>query len=164
MPDHWDKNCEEAFSTLNERLTAAPVHLAPDPEKPYVIETDASDFGIGAVLLQESPKGHLHPIAFESKKVSSAERNYPAQERELLANFYVLRSWRRFVDGPDYVVYTDHNPLQYLRTKKDPARRLIRWLTDLELYDPIIKYKPGKDNVVPDALSRRKINKWCRLQ
>jgi putative transposase len=72
----------------------------------------------------------------------------------MLAMFNALRSWRCFVDGRHYVVYTDHSPLQYLRTKKDPASRLILWLTDLELSDPIIKYKPGKDNVVPGALLR----------
>ncbi|SAL95618.1 hypothetical protein, partial, partial [Absidia glauca] len=95
-----------------------------------------------------------HPIAFESKKFSPAERNYPAQERELFAILHALRTWRCFLDGAKYVVYTDHLPLKYLRDQKTPTARLTRWTNELELYDPDIQYKPGKEQVVPDALSR----------
>ncbi|KAJ8651748.1 hypothetical protein O0I10_012673, partial [Lichtheimia ornata] len=97
-----------------------------------------------------------HPIAFESKKLSPAERNYPAQERELLGILHALRSWRWFVEGRHYVVRTDHHPLQYFRSRtKPPPPRLIRWIAELELYDPEIQYKSGVSNVVPDLLSRR---------
>jgi hypothetical protein len=95
-----------------------------------------------------------HPIAFESKKLSKAERNYPAQERELYAILHALRTWRCFLDGAKYVVYTDHLPLKYLRIQVTPTARLTRWINELELYDPDIQYKPGKEQVVPDALSR----------
>ncbi|KAG1167670.1 hypothetical protein G6F71_009436 [Rhizopus microsporus] len=136
-------------------MSSAPVLQAPDLSRQFIIETDASDFGVGAVLLQKDDHGLLHPIAFESKKLSSAERGYPPQERELIGILHALRTWRCFIDGSDYLVYTDHNPLQYLRSQKKPTPRLVRWLSEIETYDPVIKYKPGKENHVPDALSRR---------
>lgn len=152
----WNKECQVAFDTIKDHMTSAPVLLPPDPELPYVIETDASDFGVGAVLLQEGKDGRMHPIAFESKKLSPAERNYPAQERELLGILHALRSWRCFVEGRHYIVRTDHHPLQYFRSRtKPPPPRLIRWIAELELYDPEIHYKCGVDNQVPDLLSRR---------
>jgi hypothetical protein len=154
-PIVWNEECEKAFRNIKQQLTSAPVLLPPNPNRPWRIETDASDFGIGAVLSQTDSAGRWHPVAFESKKLSSAERNYPAQERELLAILHALRTWRCFIDGRQYEVYTDHNPLQYLRSKKDPAPRLVRWLNELELCDPTIKYKPGKENTIPDKLSRR---------
>lgn len=151
----WSSACQQAFESLKFMMTHAPVLQAPDMSKPYIIETDSSDFGCGGVLLQKDDHGVLHPLAFESKKFSSAERNYPAQERELLGVLHALRTWRCFIDGADYVVYTDHNPLQYLRSQVKPTPRLVRWLSEIETYDPKILYKPGKDNHVPDLLSRR---------
>ena len=151
----WSQECQKAFEKLKFLLTHAPCLQPPDVSKPYIIETDSSDFGCGAVLLQKDDSGALHPLAFESKKFSMAERNYPAQERELLGVLHALRVWRCFIDGADYVVYTDHNPLQYLRSQAKPTARLVRWLSEIETYDPKILYKPGKMNEVPDALSRR---------
>ena len=87
----WNNACEEAFLKIKDRMTAAPLLLPPNPELPYVIETDASDFGAGGVLLQKGSDGSMHPLAYESKKFSAAERSYPAQERELLAILYCLR-------------------------------------------------------------------------
>lgn len=97
----------------------------------------------------------MHPVAFESKKLSAAERNYPAQERELLGIQHALRACRCFVEGRSYVVYTDHHPLRYFRTQKKPTPRLTRWIAEMELYDPNIQYKPGRENHIPDLLSRR---------
>lgn len=151
----WSSKCQVAFETLKSMLTDAPVLQAPDMSKPFIIETDSSDFGCGGVLLQRDERGVLHPLAFESKKFSTAERSYPAQERELLGVLHCLRTWRCFMDGTDYVVYTDHNPLQYLRSQTKPTPRLVRWLSEIETYDPKIMYKPGTENLVPDLLSRR---------
>lgn len=128
---------------------------APDPNKSYRVECDASDVGVGAVLLQQDDRGTWHPLAFESHKLSSEERNYPTQERELLAILHALRTWRCFLEGRQYQVYTDHNSLKYLRSQVKPTPRLVRWMNELELFGPEILYKPGKDNSVPDALSRK---------
>lgn len=154
-PIQWSQECQIAFEKLKELMSSAPVLQPPDLSKPFIIETDASDFGVGAVLLQKDEYGLLHPIAFESKKLSAAERGYPPQERELIGILHALRTWRCFVDVSEYAVFTDHNPLQYLRSQKKPTPRLVRWLAEIETYDPVIKYKPGKENNVPDALSRR---------
>lgn len=151
----WTPECQSAFEEIQSRMIQAPTLVPPNAARPFVIETDASDFGVGAVLLQEGDDGELHPLAFESKKLSSAERNYPAQERELLGILHALRSWRCFIEGRSYKVYTDHHPLKYFRSQRKPTPRLTRWIAEMELYDPDIQYKPGKDNHVPDILSRR---------
>ncbi|KAG1167753.1 hypothetical protein G6F36_012446 [Rhizopus arrhizus] len=130
----------------------------PAMNKPYRIETDASDYGCGAVLLQPSDNDptQWNPVAYESKKFSAPERSYPPQERELLGIIHALRTWRCFIDGcaGGYTVYSDHLPLKYFREQDKPTPRLVRWIAELELYAPDIQYKPGKDNNVPDILSR----------
>ena len=151
----WTKDCQVAFDQLKDRMTAAPVLVPPNPHAPYFIETDSSDYGVGAVLLQKGEDDQLHPLAFESKKLSAAERNYPAQERELLAILHALRTWRCFIDGRHYTVFSDHHPLKYFRSKTKPTPRLTRWIAEIELYDPDIQYKPGRDNHIPDVLLRR---------
>ncbi|KAG2190783.1 hypothetical protein INT47_012934, partial [Mucor saturninus] len=150
----WTDECQASFELLKEKLTSAPVLLAPDMDKPFRVETDASDFGVGAVLLQQDETGTWKPLAFESKKLSKAERSYPAQERELLGILHALRSWRCLIEGKPFTVFTDHLPLKYFRSQVKPTPRLVRWISELELYDPTIEYKPGKDNNVPDVLSR----------
>ncbi|KAG2190801.1 hypothetical protein INT47_010410, partial [Mucor saturninus] len=150
----WTKECQDSFELIKEKLISPPVLQAPDVHRPYKIETDASDFGVGAVLLQEGDDGSWHPLAFESKKFSRAERSYPAQERELLGIIHALRTWRCLIDGRPYTVFSDHLPLKYFRAQITPTPRLVRWIAELELYAPDIQYKPGKENDVPDALSR----------
>ncbi|SAM00569.1 hypothetical protein [Absidia glauca] len=151
----WTADCQVSFEKIKSMLCTAPILLTPDMTKPFRIETDASDFGIGAVLLQENVHGVWCPLAFESKKLSSAEQSYPAQERELLAILHALRTWRCLIEGQDFVVFTDHLPLRYFRTQTKPTNRLIRWMAEIEAFDPDIQYKPGKDNDVADILSRR---------
>jgi transposase InsO family protein len=150
----WTTKCEEAFQALKQSLTNAPILRAPDSSRPYIIYTDASDFACGAVLCQQDEKDQEYVVAFESRKFTKTEQAYPAQERELLAILHALRTWRCFIEGTNYTVYTDHLPLKYLRSQKAPTPRLTRWMNELELYDPNIQYRPGKDQVVPDALSR----------
>ncbi|EIE84465.1 hypothetical protein RO3G_09175 [Rhizopus delemar RA 99-880] len=151
----WTEDCQKSFDLIKRKLSSAPVLMTPDMTKPFRIECDASDFAIGAVLLQEEENGVWKPLAFESKKLSQAERNYPAQERELLSILHALRTWRCFIEGNEYQVFTDHLPLKYLRSQNKPTPRLVRWLSEIELYDPDILYKPGTENHVPDLLSRR---------
>lgn len=121
---------------------------------PFVIETDSSDYGVGAVLLLPAldrkatnfkrPDGNFstwHPVAFESKKLSKEEQKFPAQERELIGIVHALRFWRSFIDGcpAGYTAYSDHNPLVYLRQKLNPTSKLVRWISELELYSPNIQ-------------------------
>lgn len=128
----------------------------PQLDKPFIIETDASDFARGATLLQVGLDGKLHPIAFESRKFTSAERNYPTHERELLAIKDALRAWSYYVEnGHTTIIRTDHAGLQYMKTTKVVSKRLARWIDEFGSYDLDIRYKPGTEMVVPDALSRR---------
>lgn len=154
----WTQECQTAFDKIKMLLTSAPVLELPDMSKPFRIETDASDFGVGAVLLQpgDDINKQWHPVAYESKKLSNAEKNYPAQERELLGIIHALRTWRCFIDGcpAGYTVYSDHLPLKYFRSQEKPTPRLVRWIAELESFAPDIQYTPGKDNNVPDVLSR----------
>lgn len=153
-PIIWTPACQNSFDRLKHLLTVAPVLQAPCMDRPFKIETDASDFGVGAVLLQQNDKGDWHPLAYESQKLSSEERAYPVQERELLAVLHALRKWRYLVEGRPCVVFTDHEPLQYCRSKPNPCSRIRRWLSELELYQPDIQYQRASKNTVPDALSR----------
>ncbi|KAG2211416.1 hypothetical protein INT45_011866, partial [Circinella minor] len=121
----------------------------------HITEVDSSDFAVGGVLLQEGDDGRLHPLAYESKKLSAAERNYPAQECELLAILHALRTWRCFINGRRYTIFSDHHPLKYFHSQTKPTPRLTRWIAEIELYDQDIQYKPGRDNHIPDLLSRR---------
>ena len=151
----WTPECQVAFDLLKNKLCEAPVLSIPNMDKLFRIECDSSDFAAGAVLMQQDDDKNWKPIAFESKRYSKEERAYPAQERELLAILIALRKWRCFIDGKTYTIFTDHLPLQYFRTQKHPVPRLIRWMSEIELYDPDIQYKPGKENIIPDLLSRR---------
>jgi transposase InsO family protein len=153
----WFPLHEKAFLELKAALVTAPVLLMPDSSKPYTIETDASDYAIGAVLLQLGLDDLPHPVAFESSKLNSAQRNYPAQERELLAIIHSWRKWHVYLDGAvcTTIVYTDHASLQYLHCQKLPSKRLSRWIDEFSEMDILVKYKKGCENIVPDALSRR---------
>jgi hypothetical protein len=128
----------------------------PDLLRPFVIETDASEWAIGLVLLQLGADGKLHPIAYDGRKLTGAELNYPVQEKELLAIKEALRLWDRYIEnGTQTTIVTDHASLQYLTSTKTYSKRLARWVAEFQEYDLRIQYRKGSDAVVPDALSRR---------
>jgi hypothetical protein len=150
----WNDNEQEAFDTLKQHLTTAPVLLLPDPTKLFTVTTDASDFAIGAVLSQNIGKGD-QPVAFESRKLSPAEQNYAVHEKELLAIVHAIKLWRPYLEGQRFTVITDHASLEYIKTQHNLSRRQARWLETLQANDFEVKYRPGKTNVVADALSRQ---------
>ncbi|CAI7797496.1 unnamed protein product [Closterium sp. NIES-53] len=138
---------------LKTALTSAPVLILPDPEKDYVIEADASDQAVGAVLMQDQGKG-LQPIAYLSKKLHEAEINYPIHDKEALAIITAFKTWRCYLEGRKTTVYTDHCSLKYLKTQPTLSKRQVRWIDFLEThFDYDIVYKPGHKNKA-DALSR----------
>jgi hypothetical protein len=100
---NWTGRCQYAFEFLKQKLTEAPLLCTPNERLSYEVVTDASDLGLGAVLLQEG-----HPVAFESRKLNSAELNYNVTEKEMLAVVHALRVWRCYLEGADFAVYTDH--------------------------------------------------------
>ena len=150
----WTDKQQQAFETLKMALTTAPVLLLPDPKLPFMIMTDASGVAIGASLNQDQGQG-WQPIAFLSKKLQPAETRYPTHEQEQLAIVIALKKWRHYVYGTKIKVRTDHKSLIYLQTQPHLSNRQTRWSEFLAEFDLEIEYKPGKDNVVADALSRR---------
>jgi RNase H-like domain found in reverse transcriptase/Reverse transcriptase (RNA-dependent DNA polymerase)/Integrase zinc binding domain/Chromo (CHRromatin Organisation MOdifier) domain/gag-polyprotein putative aspartyl protease len=150
----WSAEVDHAFNTLKESMSSAPVLAIPDPEKEFIVTTDASDFAIGAVISQENEQG-IQPVAFESRKMSPAEQNYAAHEKELLAIIHALKVWRVYLDGRHFTIQTDHASLRYLQTQPTLSKRQARWLELMQEFDFEIKYISGKTNVVADALSRR---------
>ena len=151
-PFVWARRQESAFNALKKAMTQAPVLVIFDPSRPVSVHTDASKYAIGAVLMQDG-----RPVAFESRKLSSAEINYPMHEKEQLAVVHALRKWRIYLHSTaePFTVYTDHESLKYLETKSTLSPRQIRWSEKLAEYNYEIRYRKGFLNVVPDALSRR---------
>jgi len=153
----WTTEAETAFKELKHRFTTAPVLGHFDAASPVIIETDASDFAIGAVLSQRDSKGKLHPVAFHSRKFSPAEINYEIHDKELLAIVDAFKHWRRYCEGAEHQiqVFTDHHNLEYFTTSKALNRRQARWAEELAGINFRVYYRPGTQNGKPDALSRR---------
>jgi hypothetical protein len=142
------------FKELKQRLTTTPVLKLPDFSKPMHIRTDASNFAIGGVLFQLEGDNE-RPIAFTSRKMKSAELNYPTQQQELLAIVHTLSTFRVYcVDQPP-IVETDHKSLEGIFTQKMANRRLARWYDLLAEFQPVFSYLPGHQNTIADTLSRR---------
>ena len=132
---------------------SAPVLVTPQFDKPFVLMVDASDLGVGAVLIQEDHHGMEHPIAYFSQKFNKSQRNYCISEKETLALIQALQHFDFYLSAAQHpiLVFTDHNPLTFLNRLRDKNQCLMRWSLR---YDLIIKHIPGKHNVLADALSR----------
>jgi hypothetical protein len=152
--DAWTQEHDHAFDAVKALLTAAPTLVPFDPDAPTMVHCDASDGAIGAVLTQEQSDGY-HPVAYESRKLTTAELKYAIHEKELLAIIHVLAAWRHYLEGQRFTCITDHDSLKYINSQPQLSRRQARWVEKLQQFDIDIKYKPGPTNVVADALSRR---------
>ena len=149
----WERPQELAFNTLKERLAAAPILHLPDHEKGYILRTDASDVGIGAVLLQKHGE-QLFPISYASRKLLPRERAYAIIERECLALVWVTARFHMYLYGKEFLLETDHHPLAYLTTAKVNNSRVMRWALSLQQYRFTVKAIKGSENVGADFLSR----------
>ena len=151
-----------AFNALVSAMTQAPVLILPDEPgardgtRPFVIQTDASGYAIGAVLMQDVGRG-LQPITFLSRSLNPAEQNYTTTERELLGLVFATHEWQHLLYGARCVLQGDHKPLEQLFSPtKELTRRQARWIEHLiKVGVPDMQYVPGKTIPVPDALSRR---------
>lgn len=150
----WTSEAQKAFDILKSRLTSAPVLSHPDFTRPFVIQCDASNSGVGGVLYQLDEQGEEHPIAYMSQKLNGAQRNYSVTEQECLAAVLSLKKFRGYVEGMPFKVVTDHASLKWLMSQKDLTGRLARWSLKLQAYDFSIEHRKGSANIVPDALSR----------
>ena len=150
----WNDEAEAAFKELKYRFTSAPILAHFEVEKPVIIETDASDFAIGAIRSQRDEENRLHPVAFHSRKFAPAEINYEIHDKELLAIMDAFKHWRRYCEGAAHQVqvFSDHQNLEYFTTTKILNRRQARWAQELVGIDFHIYYRPGTQNGKPDAL------------
>ena len=142
---------------MKSAFTTAPVLAHVDPGQPFIIETDASDFALGAILSQYQDDGLLHPVAFYSRKFSSSEINYDVYDKELLAIITAFEQWWHYLDGAQHkiTIYCDHCNLQYFTSSRVLNRRQARWSLFLAEFDFVITYRPGTQQGKADALSRQ---------
>ena len=154
----WTSACQEGFDQLKKALTEAPVLAYPDYSKPFILETDASLKGLGAVLSQKGDDNEIRVVAYASRSLRPSEksmRDYSSAKIELMAlKWSVCDKFKDYLLGSKFTVFTDNNPLCYIKSSKLGAAQ-IRWLSKLALYDFDIIYRTGKSNLVADALSRR---------
>jgi hypothetical protein len=153
----WNSAAQQAFETLKQAFTRAPVLITFDPEQPITVETDASDYALGAVLSQPGKDKKLQPVAYHSRKLQPAELNYEIYDKELLAIVDAFREWRVYLEGSKHTVqvYSDHKNLVYFMTTKVLNRRQVRWAETLAMYHFKILYVKGNENARADALSRK---------
>ena len=152
----WTDWCEASFNKLKELLVSAPLLGYPrfGEGSSFILETDASGVGLGAILSQEQDDGQIHPIAYASRTLDAAEKNYRISELETLGLVWALRYFRAYLLGHPCVVYTDHIAcLSILNTAK-PSGKLARWALTIQEMDITIKHKTGAQNANADALSR----------
>nr|GEZ62706.1 putative reverse transcriptase domain-containing protein [Tanacetum cinerariifolium] len=149
-PCMWGDDEEEAFQTLKLKLCSVPILSLPEGSEDFVVYCNASLKGLGAVLMQREKV-----IAYASRQLRKNEENYTTHNLELGAVVFALRLWRHYLYGTKCMVYTNHKSLQYILDKKDLNMRQCRWIKLLIDYDCVIRYHPGKANVVTDALSRK---------
>jgi hypothetical protein len=146
----WTEECESSFQQLKQLLTSAPILKIADPNKDYIVCTDACKEGLGGVLSQEG-----FVICYESRKMKENERNYATHDLELATIVHALRKWKHYLMGRRFKLRIDHNGLKYLFDQPTLNARQTRWLDFLCEYDFDIKHIKGKENKVVDALSRK---------
>lgn len=152
--DKWTATCQQAFETIKHHLTTTPVLGYADLSAPFEVHTDASGFGLGAVLYQRQ-EDSLKVIAFASRGLTKSEANYPAHKREFLAlKWAVTDKFHDYLYGTEFTVVTDNNPLTYVLKSAKVDAMGYRWLAALAAYNFSIKYRPGVDMTDADALSR----------
>ncbi|GBG64190.1 hypothetical protein CBR_g40890 [Chara braunii] len=153
-PRDWTDECEAAFKRLKHALTHHEVLMVPDPQRPFVVTTDASQYDIGAVLAQQEGK-ELRPIEYMSKKMPSKKLAKSTYERELYALYKALVHWRHYLLGRFFYLRTDHQTLKWIKTQPALSDALKRWIELLDQYDFKLDYVKGEYNKVADALSKR---------
>ncbi|GBG86615.1 hypothetical protein CBR_g41679 [Chara braunii] len=150
----WDKDCTSAMKKLKQALIEYPVLKVADSSLPFVVMTDASQYGIGAGLQQNNGNGY-RPVEFMSARMPSEKVATSTYERELYVFRQALDYWKHYLLGRHFKVYSDHETLRWLKTQAKMTPKLTRWAAKIDQYDFELKPVKGKYNVVADALSRR---------
>lgn len=151
---HLDDQALNAFKCLKDMLISSDILIFPNFEKPFILTTDASNYAIGAVLSQ-GEIGKERPITFISRSLNETEEGYSTIEKEMLAIIWSLDKLRTYLYGAKNIkIFTDHQPLTFALSNRNTNAKLKRWKSRIEEYGGILVYKPGRSNVVADALSR----------
>lgn len=153
----WEEPQQRAFHTLKYSLSTSPVLRLPDVEEEFILRTDASNVGLGAVVLQEV-EGVKHPIAYASKKLLPREQRYSVIEKECLAIVWGIQKFSQYLYGNPFTLETDHKPLKYMQSAKQLNGRIMRWSLLLQQYVMKIKVIKGSENVGADFLSRSSVD------
>ncbi|GFV35471.1 retrovirus-related Pol polyprotein from transposon 297 [Trichonephila clavipes] len=152
---NWTSECQESFVQLKEKLSTNPVLYAPNFKRQFILQTDASDTGIGIVLAQRNDRGEERSILYLSKKFSDAEKVFCTTEKECAAMVYAVKKLNCYLDGQQtFIIRTDHNPLVWLKTNAGTNPRLMRWSVALQPFNFEVIHKPGRSHANADALSR----------
>lgn len=151
---HWGEEEEKIFNEIKKRFLDTVVLKHPDFDKPFYLQTDASDIAVGVELFQEDEQGEHQVVAFASRTLSNGERNYTTTEKELLSIVFACGKFRTYLLGNKVIVRTDHQALTFLQNCRLTHGRLTRWILLLQEYHLQVEHCKGKDNVVADTLSR----------
>ena len=153
QPFVWGEAQQQAMDRMKTLLTSAPILSYPKPKGKYILDTDASNVGIGAVLSQVQD-GEERVISYASKVLNKAQRNYCVTRRELLAIVEFVKQYHHYLYGAEFLVRTDHAALYWLLRKKDPEGQMARWISLLQAYNMVVQHRPGVKHSNADALSR----------
>ncbi|GFX98091.1 retrovirus-related Pol polyprotein from transposon 412 [Trichonephila clavipes] len=157
----WTKECEDSFLQLKEALTSSPILIYPQPDKPFILDTDASNESVGAVLSQEID-GQERVVAYWSKCLSKPERNYCVTRKELLAIVKAIEHFHHYLYGQKFLLRTDHASLTWLMNFRNTEGQVARWIQRLNEYYFDIRHRKGSSHGNADALSRRPCPENCR--
>jgi hypothetical protein len=145
---------------LKEKINTTPILAFPDLQQPFEIETDASDYAMGVVLIQRRK-----PICYHSETFTGVVRNYPTYDKELYALVQSVKKWKHYLMGKETIIHMDHHPLQYLQSQtKLQQSHHFWWMGFLQQFHLVIRYKKGIQNKVVDMLSRPFVNASIVLQ
>jgi len=153
LDSHWNEECAKSFETLKKVLSQAPVLSSPDFNHPFLVGTDASKTGVGAVLYQEI-EGARKFIGFASAALTAGQRNYSTTRREMLAIIFALKKFRPYLYGTKFTLFTDHRALTYLLSQHHSNAMLAFWAETVLDFDMTICHRPGIAMILEDSLSR----------
>ena len=151
----WSKEAEHAFVTLKRLLTTAPILRYPELNKPFILDTDACDFAMGAVLSQQDAEGREHPIAYMSKVFSKVERNYCIWRKEFQAVYKAVKNFDYYLRNQKFLVRTDNTAVVAMMKREWTSSQTAHMIAFLGQYDMKIEHRRGKSHLVPDGLSRK---------
>jgi len=149
----WTPETESAFIDLKSRLVSRPILRPPNFQQPFCLSVDASGVAIGACLFQVVDSVE-HPVCYYSKKLDVHQQRYSTVEREALGLVLAVRVFSVYFGSQPTTVYTDHSPLQFIQRMANVNNKLLRWSLELQQYNLHIVHRAGKNNLLPDILSR----------